>query len=347
MVVSVVTLSITGYLSFNYADEILIQRAGDQLLGESTVRGDTIRLLFESRVEQNKILVNDPMIQLLISEMNKVSDEKLKEVKEENRRDFLIQVQAFQELIGFSIGFEDVKIVGNNGKVFFSLGGIKDEDFSENPLFQRGLKESFIELEPSGSGKKIIIVSPVFSDDSKKGDEPTGVIISRTRTTTLDSILLNRSGLGETGEVYIVNNQYLMLSESRFFKDAVFQQKVDTLAVEKCFNQGLEHQGFYDDYRGILIYGSSYCAEDFGIVLLVEIDKTEVEEPIEVLQWRIFQTGIVITLGMGLAAFIISKSLSRPLIKLKSAANKITDGNFDVRTNIKTRRRNWRTLFRI
>ena len=54
MIVSVVGLSITGFFSFNYADEILKQRAGDQLLGESIARGDTIRLLFESRIEQNK-----------------------------------------------------------------------------------------------------------------------------------------------------------------------------------------------------------------------------------------------------------------------------------------------------
>lgn len=40
---------------------------------------------------------------------------------------------------------------------------------------------------------------------------------------------------------------------------------------------------------------------------------------------------------MGVVAFVMSKSLSKPLIKLKSAANKIAGGDFDVRTNIKTR----------
>jgi class 3 adenylate cyclase len=249
----------------------------------------------------------------------------------------LIQVQAFQELIGFSIGFEDVKIIGINGEVFFSLGGITDEDFGENPLFQKGLKQSFIEFEPAEAGKKMIVVSPVFADDSKRGDDPIGVIISRMRTAAIDNILLNRSGLGDTGEVYIVSDEYLMLSESRFFENAVFQQKVDTLGVQKCFNKGEEHLGFYPDYRDTQIYGSSYCADDLGIVLLAEIDKAEVEKPIDILQDRIFQTGIAITIGMGIAAFVISKSFSRPLIKLKSAANKIADGNFDVRTDIKTR----------
>ena len=336
LIVSVVALSITGFLSFNYADQILKERAGDQLLGESTVRGDTLRLLFESRIEQNNILASDPMIQFLISEMNQSSENEFQELKESNRRDFLIQVQAFQELIGFSIGFEDVKIIGSNGKIFFSLGGNSDEDFIENPFFQRGLTESFIEFEPVDSGKKMVVVSPVFADDSKKGDDPIGVIISRMRTASIDNILINRSGLGETGEVYIVNDQFLMLSESRFFEDAVFLQKVNTLGVQKCFNEGEEHVGFYTDYRDIPIFGSTYCADDLGIVLLAEIDESEVEKPIMILQERIFQTGIVITIVMGIVAFVISKSLSRPLIKLKNAANKISSGNFDVRTKIET-----------
>ena len=337
MIVSVVALTITGYLSFSYSDEILKQRVGEQLIGESTVRGETVRLLFESRIEQNNILANDPMIQLLVSQMNEISEDKIQEVKESNRKDFLIQIQAFQELIGYSIGFEDVKIVGSDGKVFFSLAGIKNDNFSEDPVFKRGTNEAFIIFEPADTGKKMIVVSPVYSSDTKQDDEAIGVIISRMRTAAIDNVLENRSGLGETGEVYIVSNQFLMLSESRFIENAVFQQRVETLAAQKCFDKGEEHLGFYPDYRDVPIYGSSYCAKDLGIVLLAEIDKDEIEKPIDILQNRIFQTGIVITIGMGFAAFGISKSLSRPLIKLKKAANKIASGNFEVRTDIKTR----------
>ena len=94
------------------------------------------------------------MIQLLISEMNETSEEKLSQMREKNRKDFLIQLQAFEELVGFSIGFEDTKIVGNDGKIFFSLVGPKNEDFAENSYFQRGLKESFIKFEPTNGGKK-------------------------------------------------------------------------------------------------------------------------------------------------------------------------------------------------
>lgn len=336
MIVSITALSITAFLSFNYAEQILKERTGEQLFGESSIRGETLRLLFDARIEQNEIIATDPMIRILTTELNNSTQENLDESKENKRRDFLTQIQAFQTLIGFSIGFEDVKIIGKNGDVFFSLGRTEKDNFINDPLFQKGLQTSFIEFEPFQNSKKMIVVSPIYAEDSKIGDEAIGVVISRMRTAAIDNILLNRSGLGESGEIYIVNKDHLMLSESRFIENTIFKQEVDTVGVQKCFNEGVNHEGLYLDYRGVPIYGSTYCAVDLGFVLLAEIDEEETIRPIETLQERIFETGILITTGMAIIAFIISRTLSKPLIKLKNAANTIAGGNFEVRTKITT-----------
>lgn len=334
---SVITILITAYLSFNYAEQILIERANDLLLGESNTRGNAVKLLFESRIDQNQIIANDPMIKILVNELNQISDDNLDKVKETKRRDFLTQIQAFQTLVGFSIGFEDVKIIGANGKVFFSLGRSTDNNYLQDPLFKKGLKEPIIDFEPTENGKKMIIVSPIYALDDKKNDESIGVVISRIRTESLDNILSDTSGLGKTGEVYMVSDGFLMLSESRFISNAVFKQKVDTIPVQKCFREGENHSGIYLDYREVSIYGSSYCANDLGFVLLAEIDESETTEPVLILQNRIFQTGFVIITAMIVAAFLISKSMTRPLIKLKNAANQVANGDFNVRTNITTK----------
>ncbi len=335
--VSVITLLVTAYLSFNYGEQILREKANDLLIGESTARGNAIRLLFESQIDQNQILANEPMIKTLVNELNQTPESEFDKIRENKLGGFLTQIQAFQTRVGFSMGFEDVKIIGANGKVFFSLSKLTDNNFLHDPLFQQGLKTSTIDFEPTNTGKKMIIVSPIFAPDSKKDDEPIGVVISRMRTESLDSILADRSGLGETGEVYIVSDGFLMLSESRFIDRAIFKQKVDTIPVQKCFREGEEFAGFYPDYRKIPIYGSSYCANDLGFVLLAEIDEAEIIQPILVLQNRIFQTGLIITAVMTIIAFILSKSLSRPLIKLKNAANQVASGDFHIRTNITTR----------
>ena len=337
IMVSVITLLVTAYLSFNYGEQILREKANDLLIGESTARGNAIRLLFESQIDQNQILANEPMIKTLVNELNQTPENEFDKIRENKLGDFLTQIQAFQTRVGFSMGFEDVKIIGANGKVFFSLSKLTDNNFLHDPLFQKGLKTPTIDFEPTNTGKKMIIVSPIFAPDSKKDDEPIGVVISRMRTESLDSILANRSGLGETGEVYIVSDGFLMLSESRFIDRAIFKQKVDTIPVQKCFREGEEFTGFYPDYRKIPIYGSSYCANDLGFVLLAEIDEAEIIQPILVLQNRIFQTGLIITVIMTIIAFILSKSLSRPLIKLKNAANQVASGDFHIRTNITTR----------
>jgi len=337
MTVSLVAVGVSAYLSFTYGVEVLKQKTGDQLLGESTTRGNSLRNLFDTRIKQTQILASDPMIQVLVAELNNASESEYQTKINESRRDFLIEIQAFQELVGYSIGFEDVKILGKQGQAYFSLANILSEDFSQDPHFVLGLEKPFVDFEhTSENQKRMIVVTPVFAKDDNHSSQPIGVIIAKMRTKTFDDILLNRSGLGKSGEVYVANYDYTMISESRFLKNTVFNQKVDTLPVRKCFEEEKEVLAFYLDYRGIKIFGSSYCAKDLGFVLLAEIDESETIEPILVLQDRIFLTGLIITISMGIITFFLSKSISRPLIKLQSAANEIAKGNFDVRTNIKT-----------
>ncbi len=338
MIVSISVLIITSFLSFNYAEEILKERVSNQLISESTVRGNAIENLFDTRIKDVQNLATDAIIQNLVDELNQEKlnpdyDPKI----EEMRNEFLIPVKAFQESVGYSIDVEDIKIIGKKGVLFFSLERTIRNDFSQDSRFIKGLEESFVDFEPAENfRKKMVVTIPIFAIDDEKGSEPIGVIISKMRTAAIDEILLNRSGLGQTGEIYLVNDYFLMISESRFIENAVFNQKVETLATIRCFENGEEVRGLYQDYRGIWIFGSSYCAKDQGLVLLAEIEEQETIEPILILQDKIMQTGIVITLAVGAIAFFLSKSISRGLIKLKNAANEIAQGNFGVRTNVKS-----------
>jgi len=114
--ISVVSIFITSFLSFTYAEEILKERINNQLISESQIRGKTIENLFETRIKETQILATDAMIQILVDDLNhpeSISNEM------RHRSSFLNEVKAFQELVGFSIGFEDVKIIGRDGTVFF------------------------------------------------------------------------------------------------------------------------------------------------------------------------------------------------------------------------------------
>lgn len=336
--VSVVGIGITIILSFHYSNIILEERIMDQLLSESTIRGDSIRSLLNSRLQQIQVIGTDPMIRNLINDLNVIdNDYVLSERISEKRIDFLIQIQAFETTIGGANELENVEIIGKNGKELFSLINTKNKkNFLTDQKFVKGIKESFTEITLEKNGKrKLVTVTPIF--DKPKDNEAVGVAIVTTNTQSIDQILLNRFGLGKTGEAYLVNKNKMMVTESRFIDGAPFQQLVNTFGVSECFDNKKNFHGQYIDYRQVNILGSSNCMDDLGLVLLVEIDDNEVFQPVKNLQEKVIILGIVMTIVVGVAAFFLSKLISRPIIKLRNAANKIAGGNFDVRTNITTR----------
>ncbi len=337
IVVSLIGIGVTIFLSFHYANIILEERVMNQLKGESAIRGDSIGSILESKTQQIQVITTNPMIKSLISELNQIPDpETLSAAIPENRIDFLIEVQAFEASIGGLNDLENIEIVGIDGERLFALVNTKTKkDYLSDPIFTKATKESFAHIMSGKDGKrKIVTAAPIF--EKSKDDTPIGVAIITANTQLIDQILLNRQGLGKTGESYLVNQDKYMISESRFIENAAFKQKVNTPAVEICLTTGQNHQGLYSDYRGMIVLGASSCMKNMGLVVLVEIDDIEVFEPVADLRDKIILIGIIITVLVGVAAFFLSKLISKPLVKLQIAANQIADGNFDVRTNIRT-----------
>lgn len=336
MMVSLVGISVTIFFSFHYANIILEDRVMDQLTSQSAVRGDSLKNLLSSKIQQIQVIATDPMIQNLINEFSQIEDESVFTTKISERRiDFLIEIQAFEATIGGLNDLENVEIVSSDGKRLFSLLNTKEKkDFLSDPIFIKGLEESFAQITLGKDEKrKLLLVTPIFDNPR----EPAiGVAIVTANTQSIDQILLNRLGLGESGEAYLVNDDMVLISESRFLEDAAFKKKVNTVAVKRCFENGQNHSGLYLDYRGVPVFGASNCMKDLGLVLLVEIDDTEVFEPVHALQEKIVLLGASITVAVGIVAFFLSKLISKPLIKLQHAANRIAGGDFDVRTNIRT-----------
>lgn len=58
--------------------------------------------------------------------------------------------------------------------------------------------------------------------------------------------------------------------------------------------------------------------------------------PIFKMQENIIWIGITLMIGLSILTYFLSKRLSEPITKLRDAANKITQGDFSVRTNIKS-----------
>ncbi|TAN35692.1 PAS domain S-box protein [Patescibacteria group bacterium] len=140
----------------------------------------------------------------------------------------------------------------------------------------------------------------------------------------------------ETSDLYLVNNDRYLVTPSRSVRNVMVKQKVDTLPVRECLEKGKEINEEYDNYLGVRVLGASMCFQNEGIVVLAEVEKQEIFEPLTTL---IKHTTTVGTTAFAFGILIIVLFLKRPLehiYDIVSVAKKVEGGNLNVSTNIET-----------
>lgn len=141
----------------------------------------------------------------------------------------------------------------------------------------------------------------------------------------------------ETSQIYLVNEDKLMITPSRFMKDAVLKQKVDSLPVKNCFEKGEEFVGNYLDYRGVEVEGASMCFSDYKMALLVEVDSSEIFEDLNKEKNDFILVTALLWIFSVLTSILFSRFFLRSLKSIGETAKKISKGDFDVRADVKVK----------
>ncbi|HLA26066.1 MAG TPA: hypothetical protein VJ028_02810, partial [Patescibacteria group bacterium] len=105
----------------------------------------------------------------------------------------------------------------------------------------------------------------------------------------------------KTAEIYLVGEDRLMASSSRFIGDSILKQKVDSLSVRNCFENNKETTGEYFNYQGINVLGASMCLDRDDLVLVMEIASDEVLAPLKEVRNRLIFAGALAFLASFLA----------------------------------------------
>lgn len=154
-----------------------------------------------------------------------------------------------------------------------------------------------------------------------------------------DGALTGRALLSsyKTSQIYLVNSDKYMVTPSRYVTDVNQQQKVDTLPVQECLDNGKEISTEYNDYRGVRVLGASMCLVSEGLVLVVEINKAELWASIDRL---IATTWAGVLVATFLMFFVILAFLQRPLSRIAdivSALERVMKGDLSTSAKVETK----------
>lgn len=218
--------------------------------------------------------------------------------------------------------------------------------------------EDFSPYHPSYNAPAAFIASPIFD-----GDQMIGVLAFQMPIDRINLIMTNDQnwsdvGLGESGETYIVANDFRLRNQSRFLiedSENYFRmiEKVgtpaaivdqirnlnSTIGLQEVRTEGTQaalagHSGtlIFNDYRGVSVLSSYRPLNIKGLdwVIMSEIDEAEAFAAIG----KLFREVLLIMALQLILAFVVamvfSRTITRPLASLSENSRALAQGNLAV-----------------
>jgi len=329
MAVSLVPIAILGYLSYSSGKAIMRRQFIDSLTTIADSRENAIVLYLKGKGGRALDFSSDGFIRDTLEKMNQKCPE-TKQLGEELNRHLLENKKPLDPdcLETFVLNLEG-KVAASSEKD--NVG----KDKSGDEYFVEGKKGIFTQLahHPERRGKGYITISAPLTTKTTK--ELIGVIVNQYDLNGINEITTNRKGMGDTGEIYIVNKDGYMLTESRFTPNAALNLRVDSQPVKLFQGQGVTMTGIYPDYRGIPVVGASMCdklKKESGLdwLVLAEIDDSEAFSPVKFLALRIILIGISIGVVVAVIAYFVARSIAYPVRRLSEQIVKVGNGDLTV-----------------
>lgn len=166
--------------------------------------------------------------------------------------------------------------------------------------------------------------------------EPTGVLAGQIRLERLSEIMTERTGLGETGETYLVSEQNNVLLTPSLFENYKVGQSLHSEGIDNALS-GETGRGAYENYRipSKTVFGSYRYVPAIEAALIAEIDQSQAL--IATRQAQMF--GIVSAVIAALVAvgvgYFSARQIAGPITDLTDTAARIAGGNLDERAKIR------------
>ncbi len=241
-----------------------------------------------------------------------------------------------------NVSYAEIFIVGaNTGLVEISSNTVSQgENKSHDLYFTVPLETGEIYIKDiyySRTTKKpaMTISLPIFCLTHNK--HIVGILVARIDLHgSLYKILLERVGLGKTGETLIVNKNVVALNELRWYDNAPLNLQID---AEPALNaaQGKTGITVTTDYRGEEILAAYTYMPKTGWGFICKQDLYELNAPIREMILNFVILFIISAILIYFVSLFIGRAISQPIIKMDIISKKIKDGNFSVRNVVNSR----------
>lgn len=318
LILSIAPIVAIGFLAYQNSRATLEAEIVNKLTAVADNKTYIIQSWLRDQLQDSQTLANSLTVRDLLSPSFKIVYPNLTaKTDEERRRRVKELITALQET---NASYVDVLIADNEGTISISSSNILNQEgkhLTEIGLTRPGTEKGSV----SSVFHSAIAQQPVFAVTASVYDNNANVVgyaILEIDLRPIHRLLEERSGLGETGEVIIVDRNLRMLTQSRFSDESTVLKSVwGDHAIQQGL-QGNKGEAFFLDYRRISVLGAYRPLRAMEAVLIAKINEAEGFAPVARLRTAIL---IIIVLTMGLAAWVsiwVARVTTRPILEAEA-----------------------------
>jgi len=313
LILSVAPILAIGTLAYQNSRASLEREIINKLNAVADNKTYIIKNWFNNNLQDTQNLASNLAVRDLLSPTFRIVYPDLTSKTEEERGQRVkALITALQET---NTSYVDVMIADNQGKILSSSSkilGQEGKNLREIGLTKLGPEK----VSVSSVFDSPIAQQPVFMIAASVYDNQGNVVgytVVEGDLRPIHRLLEERSGLGETGEVVIVDRDLRMLTQSRFSDESTVLKKVPGNHPIQQGLQGNKGELFFRDYRNVPVLGAFRPLAVMDGVLIAKTDEAEGFSPIAKLRNTIL---IIIVLTMALASWVViwvARVTTRPI----------------------------------
>lgn len=336
---SIIPLCIVSIIGVAIANDALKSRAMNQLDSVKKIKASNVESYFSERLSDANILSENPLVIDAIKNLGSSFEKKGINSQEYKNAD--INYGSKLKKYADNYGYYDLFLIDKSGNVVYTVA--RESDFATNVVTGKYSKSGLADAFNLGKNDLSMID---FSNYEASNNEPAsfvsapikengtelGVLVFQLSLKHINEIMQEKSGLGNTGESYIVGKDLLMRSDSRFSKEStVLKQRIETESSNNALS-GKSGTELVNDYRDVSVLSSYSPLKIKGVqwCMIVEIDESEALAAVSKLELIMIILVAASIIAICIVSFIYGNIVIKRIQKLKDSAEKLAVGDVNI-----------------
>ncbi|NJN21006.1 MAG: HAMP domain-containing protein [Leptolyngbya sp. RL_3_1] len=357
---SLLTISVVAYSAYTRARESLQTEVFARLNVAVSLKEFELNQWFESQRQEAVFLARSPIVIRTVGAMLPSAQPIPSPADPELAAQTNALTDYFNTVLEIKPNIQGIDIL-RNGIVILST------DASQTGIY-KGLGNPTTYFEPNQTNAiPNIYISPITQQPTitfatpivDENNERKAVLAITLSLDAIDQLIRERTGLGETGETYLVqriNDRSVFLSgnqseaasavpspESTASNEAspsvsAIPSPIDTLELAPGASGegidaamiGINSESLYKNYNGDPVIGVYKWLNGNNVALFAELSQKEAFRPAVQLAWQIFAIGLGSAGILVAVVYLIARQIVRPVLVITDTAAAIEDGEFEL-----------------